>query len=98
MTTAQTNPAPAIQHSTACEPLDHAAVTIFAMLELRERTARESYDEIARDIRENDKAEVPGMSAEEREQAVAELRERSARWTEAQHALAEARALLDGSR
>jgi len=68
-----------------------AAVVV--MLEQREATARQAYDEIRDRIRENDRAVVPAVSAEERKAEKQDLRRASSRWTEAQESLAAAREL-----
>jgi len=67
---------------------------VLALLERRERVASINYAGERDRIRDDDRAAVPAMSAEEREEAEIELHRTSARWTEALEALAEVRALV----
>lgn len=80
--------------STTTDTSATTLAAVIAMLEQRERTAQAAYDEIRDRLRDNDRAAVPAMSHEERKEERHELRCASARWTEAQEALAVARGLV----
>lgn len=88
--------------NTATQPATAEMLRQFAevlnMLEQRERTAQAAYDEIRDRLDAEDRTAreggVPAMSADEYEQERAELRRASARWTEAQESLGQARAIL----
>jgi hypothetical protein len=69
---------------------------VIEALEQRERTARAAYEEIRDRIAEDDRADYPAMSDEERTTERAAQRTASARWTEAQEALGVVRGLRAG--
>jgi len=68
-----------------------AAVVV--MLEQREAEARQAYTRLDHQVRGEELGVVPPMSEDQRRAACLDLQCASARWTEAQYALASAREL-----